>query len=254
MQITPWDLLLVLVVSLQVTALAYLRAPKWKAFALTLPFPFTVIALSVGRPMDATNICALPVLFVYIQSIRILYQRAHFPIVRAIATALSGYAVIGWTLARLLPATDTAFWMAAAGVLTFAFILHRYLPIRLEPGHRTTLPLWQKLPIIIGIVCILLLIKTTLRGFSTLFPLVGVIGAYEARHSLWTLGKQLPILMLTLVPLMIVSRLTWQYIGFGPSLALGWLAFLFILQLLLRPMWAKWNAMERTADESSKIA
>ena len=46
MPLTPWHLLLILGVPLQVTSVAYLRSPRWKALALTLPVPFTLIALT----------------------------------------------------------------------------------------------------------------------------------------------------------------------------------------------------------------
>lgn len=41
-----------------------------------------------------------------------------------------------------------------------------------------------------------------LQGFMSAFPMLGVVAAYEARHSLWTLGRQVPIMMLALTPLL----------------------------------------------------
>jgi hypothetical protein len=243
MTITPLDVVLLIVVSLQVTLMAYMHAPKAKVLLLGLPFPFTVIALSVGQPMDATNMVALSVLFCFYQVVRILHQRFRVPVLAAILLGVLFYIGTGSFLARLLPHTETAFWISCACVLTLGGFLHRYMPLRLEPGHRTPLPLWKKLPIIIGVVCLLLLTKNYLRGFSTLFPIVGVAGAYEARHSLWAVGRQTPIVMLTLGTLITVSRLTSETIGLELSLAVGWVAFLIVLVLLLRPMWTKWDAM-----------
>ena len=218
----PWDLLLIAAVSLQVTAVAYLRAPRWKALILCLPFPFTIVALGLGRPIDVTNLLGLIAIFLYVHAIRLLYRRLGLPIIPAISLALAGYCLLGWAVVCLL-----------------AFFLHRRLPPRSEPGHRTPLPVWLKLPVVVAVVCLLLLVKESLQGFATLFPLVSVVGAYEARHSLWTLGRQMPVLMLTLTPLMAVAHLTQKHVGLGPSLLFGWAAFLLILLPLTRAMWRR---------------
>ncbi|MBT4499378.1 MAG: hypothetical protein HOC74_16740 [Gemmatimonadetes bacterium] len=235
----PWDLLLIAAVSLQVTAVAYLRAPRWKALILCLPFPFTIVALGLGRPIDVTNLLGLIAIFLYVHAIRLLYRRLGLPIIPAISLALAGYCLLGWAVVDLLPATPMSFWTTAVAVCLLAFFLHRRLPPRSEPGHRTPLPVWLKLPVVVAVVCLLLLVKESLQGFATLFPLVSVVGAYEARHSLWTLGRQMPVLMLTLTPLMAVAHLTQKHVGLGPSLLFGWAAFLLILLPLTRAMWRR---------------
>ncbi len=244
-----WDITLILVVSLQTTALAYLRSPRMKALALTLPLPFTTIALAVGRPMDATNVAALVVLLGYTQSIRLLHYRLRVPIVPAIALAICGYATAGWGLARIVPDTPTAFWILAPLVFLLGLGLQTRMPIRLEPGHRTTLPLYVKFPVIMAVVCLLIAIKGALAGFSTLFPMVGVVGAYETRHCLWTFGRQVPVLLVALVPLIVVSHLASPALGLGASLALGWAVFLAALWIVIRRMWARWDRLQADADE-----
>lgn len=248
MSLTIWDLVLILVVSLQTTALAYLHAPRLKALALTLPFPFTTIALSVGRPIDATNVAALIILFGYTQSVRILHYRFRVPIVLAIPLAVAGYALSGWALAWAVPHTDVAFWAITPVVFLLGIGLHSRMPIRLEPGYRTTLPLYIKLPIIMAVVCVLIVIKGALAGFSTLFPMVGVVGAYESRYCLWTFGRQVPVLMVTLIPLLVVSHLTHEALGLGLSLAAGWAVFLAALWLVTRHMWTRWDRLQADAD------
>jgi hypothetical protein len=248
MNLTIWDLVLILVVSLQTTALAYLHSPRLKAFALTLPFPFTTIALAVGRPMDATNVAALVILFGYTQSVRLLHYRLRVPIVPAILLAVAGYALAGWVLARVVPHSETAFWVATPLVLLLGLVLQRGMPIRLEPGYRTTLPLYIKLPVIMAVVCLLILIKGALAGFSTLFPMVGVVGAYETRFCLWTFGRQVPVLMVTLIPLIVVSHLTHDTLGLGLSLAVGWAVFLVALWIVTRRMWTRWDRLQADAD------
>ena len=52
----------------------------------------------------------------------------------------------------------------------------------------------------------------------------------------------MPVIMLTLILLMVVSRLTHPFLGLGPSLALGWVAFLIGLTLLTRAMWSNSGA------------
>jgi hypothetical protein len=244
--ITTLDVLLLIVVTLQVTLLAYLRTPKSKVLLLGLPFPFTVITLSIGDPVDATNIVALAMLFCFNQVIRLLHQRFRVPIIPAIVCGISFYIGVSWCLAQILPPTEGAFWVSSALVLVLGWILHKYMPIRLEPGHRSSLPLWKKLPVIVAVVFLVLLTRNFLRGFSTLFPMVAVVGAYEARHSLWAVGRQTPIVMFTLTILMAVSRFTWESIGLGPSLLVGWVVFLITLTLILRPMWLRWDAMQNS--------
>ena len=83
MSINPWDIALAIVVTLQATALAYISSPRWKALMLMLPLPFTTIVISLGRPLDTSNLLAMVVLLVYTLSVRTLYQ--YIPIVPAIA-------------------------------------------------------------------------------------------------------------------------------------------------------------------------
>ena len=76
-----WDAVLIGVVTIQCLLIAYAESPKWKGLFLTLPLPFTAVVMSVGRPIDASTIAALFVLLVYTQSVRLLSNRLHVPIV-----------------------------------------------------------------------------------------------------------------------------------------------------------------------------
>jgi hypothetical protein len=237
--IGSYDILLVVVVSAQSALLAYLYHPKWKAFILTLPIPFTCAALALGHPIDATNVLGMAVLLAFTHGVRILYLRLRVPIVLAIAVAATGYCIIGWTMAPVVPSSGRAFWISCAAMLALAAIVLLQHPHRDEPGHRTSLPIWVKLPIIVAVVLFLVLVKNHLRGFMTMFPMVSVIAAYESRHSLWTMCRQIPILMFAMIPLMATSRLTCEKAGLPLSLALGWAAFLCVLLPVTRVMWAK---------------
>ena len=92
---------------------------------------------------------------------------------------------------------------------------------------------------------ILVIIKQYLQGFMALFPMVGVIASYEARTCLWTVCRQIPVLMLTLLPMIVVIRLLQPAFGIEASLALGWVVFLAILIPLTRWQWRS----ESTADK-----
>ncbi|MFH1567102.1 MAG: hypothetical protein ABIL09_03820 [Gemmatimonadota bacterium] len=237
LHLTWWDLVLVVAVSLQTAAMAYVSSPRAKAVLYTVPVPFTIVTLSLGRPIGAMNVLAVIVLFVYIQGLRLLHQRAGVPIVPAIALALLGYCALGWLGAQVVPSTPVAFWAGAA--LTFALSLGLWLgiPARAETPHRTPLPVWVKLPVIFVVVLALLIVKQGLQGFATLFPLVGVVGAYETRHSLWTLGRQVPVFMASIVPLMVVTYLLQDHLGLPLALAAGWGAFLPLLFAFSRRHW-----------------
>jgi hypothetical protein len=239
MLLTPADLALVLAVSCQATLLAYLREPRWKAALFALPIPFTMATLSLGRPVGATNVLALPLLYLYTEAVRRLHGSGRVPIVPAILLAAAGYTVVGMLLAQVVPSTEAVFWLAAAAVFCLGLGLFRRLPPRAEPGHRSPLPVWAKLPIITAVILFLVTIKQTLGGFMTLFPMMGVVTAYEARHSLWTISRQIPLLMIALVPMMAVCRLAQPAVGLGASLALGWGVYLAIYLPMTRADWAR---------------
>lgn len=234
-----WDIVLVLVVTSQITAVAYLSDARWKGLALTLPLPFTTLVLGLNQPIDASNVLALATLFAYVLCIRILHLKFHVSIVPAIALSVILYATLGSLLAKQVPATDVAFWIAAAGMFGFGVVLRRILPQPSGPPYRTPLPLWQKLPIILLVVGILMLIKNNLQGFASLFPLVSTVGAYEVRRDLWILVRTVPTLMCALIPLMAVVRTVQEHIGLAGGLILGWLVFLPILIWMLRPSWTR---------------
>jgi len=97
-----WDIALIAVVFAQSTLLAYLHRPRWKALLLNLPLPFTFATLSVGRPVDTTNVAGLIMLLFYAHGVRILNWRFKIPIVPAIAVSAFGYCVLGTVLAGIL--------------------------------------------------------------------------------------------------------------------------------------------------------
>jgi hypothetical protein len=234
-----WDLLLILGVSAQATVLAYLRDPRWKAWLMTLPIPFTLANLSLGLPVEATNVLGLVLLLGYTGGVYGLYVRWRVPIVPAIMLGALGYCGLGSLLAAHLPRTGGAFWLAVGGVYLLGWYLYLRLPGRAEPAYRSPLPVPLKAGIISLVILFLVLLKQELQGFMTLFPMVGVVASYEGRHCLWTLTRQIPVIMLTLLPMMIVMRLLQPGLGQGPALAAGWLVMLATLLPLTRHQWSR---------------
>jgi hypothetical protein len=223
-----WETGLVAVVSAQTLAIAYLRHPEWKALVYGLPFPFTFATMVVGRRVDASHVLGLILLMAYVHAVRLLHRRAGWPITLAIATGAALYVGGGAALAPRLSTGDGAFAAAAAAALLVGGLGVWLLPRRAEPGHRTTLPVWLKLPLVVAVVTGLVLAKQELRGTMTTFPLVGVLAAYEARHSLATLCRQTAKFVLMAVALMAASRWAEPAVGLGLSLGLGWLVFLLL--------------------------
>lgn len=227
-----WDIALIAGVSVMGTAVAYLRNPQHKAFILMLPVPFSFATLSLGRPIDATNVVGIATLFLFSLGIWFLHARRRWPIVPAILLCAVGYCLIGSGLARVLPKGALTFWTAVGVACVLSLLLIRRLPHREEPHHRTPLPVWIKLPAIAAVIVGIIAIKQPLGGFMTAFPMVGTITAYEARHSLWTILRRIPWVILLILPMHSVMRLTQDRIGLGGALLAGWPVFLFFLWLL----------------------
>ena len=208
------------------TAVAYLRHPEHKAFVLLLPVPFTLATLSVGKPVDATNVLGMSVLFGFTIAVWALHVRWRVPILPAIAAAAIGYCVIGGSLACLTSTGNVVFGVTAALTFVGSVGLVRGLPYREEPQHRTPLPLWLKLPVIALVIFGLVSIKKFLGGFMTMFPMVGVVAAYECRHSLWTNVRKVAWVNVLMTPVMVAMRLTQGRWGMPVALAVGWAVLL----------------------------
>jgi len=225
MHLSAWDIALLLVVSLQAALTAYVRHPRRKALLVTFPVPFSLAYLAVGRPVDATNVLGLVLLLLFAHVVRWLHIHAGRHIVFAIASSALLYGLLGGAIARVIPDGRHTFWIACAAVLAGGVLFLHFQPHREEPGHRSPLPVYIKLPAIMAVIAILILSKHWLRGFITVFPMVTTVAAYEARHSLWTLSRQIPVVMLSACPLMIAMHLAEARFGRGTALAIGWLVF-----------------------------
>lgn len=233
--VSYWDLALLSVVTLQATAIAYLPRPRWKALVLSLPFPFTALVLSQGQPVGTSQILALVLLLLFFHGIRLLHQR--LPIVPALACGLVGYILLSHLL--LKTAADLPFWPAALAASALALALYFLHSPRTEPDHRTPLPIYLKLPAIGAIVGLLLLIKESLQGFATLFPILGVIGSYEARKGLWTVCRQVPVLMTAMCAMLAAIYTAQDTCGLAGGLLISWAVYLAVLWPLTLRLWTQ---------------
>jgi hypothetical protein len=228
---SPWDLVLLVVVTAMGTLLAYVPNPRWKAFLVGLPFPFTIANLSLGQRIGPGQALGMAVLFLFMNVVRWLHDKAHLPIVLAIAIGELTYLGIATLLNLLVPNTPIAFWCSLGSVMLLAVLFLILLPRREEQGSRSPLPVAAKAAVIGGVVSVIVILKRLLGGFMAMFPMVGTIAVYEARHSLWTIGRQILVLAVTAGPMMAVMWLT-QYLlnaSIAASLAAGWVVFLAIM-------------------------
>lgn len=236
--IGPWDIALLLAVSIHATVLAYVYDPRWKALLYAVPVPFTLASLALSLPIGTTHVLGLPLVLLYAHGVRWLNTYARMPIFPSIVVSAMTYCIIGTVLTRHVPTDDVSFWLFLSGVFILAVGLYLGIPYKKEQGHRSLMPIAAKLIVVVCVIMGLITAKRYLQGFMTFFPMVGVVAMYEARHSLWTMGRQIPVLMLTMVPMLAVCRLTQERFGLGLALVLGWAAFLVVLVPLTRNMWS----------------
>jgi hypothetical protein len=223
--------------------------PKIKALILSLPIPFSIATMSLGLRVDTTNLMGLTVLLLYTHAVRWFHINLKIPIVLAIVMSATGYCIIGSFLARIVPRNEFTFWIVFVFTIIFGLFLYIKLPYRDEPGYKSSLSVWIKAPAVMGVVVILIVIKNMLQGFMTVFPMVGVIGAYESRYSLWTIGRQIPILMLTLGPTMAVIHILQRFTVTGAALVCGWMVYILIMYPFTRHQWASDNTLKVIKNE-----
>ena len=220
-----WDGLLLVVVTAMAVTLSYLRDPRWKAVILTLPIPFTVTFLALGARVDTLNLAGMCILWLFTQVVRILHRKVRWPIVPAIFVATVLYIAFGSLSAIAIPRSDLSFLIGAALMLVSAAIVLLTRAEPKEPGNRTLLPLKWKVPLTLLLVSMVLSLKFVLQGTMTFFPMVGVFGAYESRLSLSTYCRQIPRLMLAMVPMLVFMRYAQPVVGIAWCLVGGWLVY-----------------------------
>lgn len=226
---TFWDILLICVATFQALPLAYVHSHELKSLIWSLPVPFTVAVLAVGAPVGAHHALGLIVLLGYFHLVRVLYQNAGVNIVVSIIAGFAFYCAVGSVLAHVVPLTDTTFWWSVALTALVAGAFWKFMPSREERGHKSDLHVVYKGLLILSVMIFLVLIKKNLQGFMTVAPMLGIIAAYESRHSLWSFSRRIPIFMATTLGLMAVIRLGQPHAGLAASLTVGWVVYLILL-------------------------
>lgn len=226
-----WDAALVLGVALQTTLLAFVPHPRWKALLYSFPVPFTIANMALGQPVGAAHMIGYLNLLLFMNMVRWLHYGLKAPIVASIGLSALTYGVLGVALNAVLPLTAATFWAAAFVVAAVGITLALLLPHRLEPAYRSELPVPLKFAVIAAVIAVLVALKGALGGFMATFPMVGVVATYEARHSLWTMTRQTPVVILCLGAMAASMRVTQQLFSFGipASLAVGWVVCLAVL-------------------------
>jgi hypothetical protein len=115
-----------------------------------------------------------------------------------------------------------------------------------EPNFRSPLSLWIKIPIIALVITVLVLIKSQIGGFMSTFPMVGVISAYEARHSLHAVCRQIAMALFGMAVMMGVIHALHRLLapalpglpGLALALAGGWIVYLAQMAVITRGRWA----------------
>ena len=227
---------------------AYLHNPLWKAMVLMVPIPFTVAVLSVGKPISSCNIMSLVLLLSFTHMVRIFHYTFRWQIVPSIITSACAYCLGGMVIACFLPDTQIAFWAAFVATVSIALLAFRLTPPVNEKGHRSPLPLYIKIPIVFAVVVGLVTLKGQLQGFMPMFPMVGVLAAYEARHSLWTVCRQINIGILMFLVMMMVIYLTQNSGGLIIGLGFGWCVYMMMLipyfiKVMKIPLPFQWSAL-----------
>lgn len=236
------DLLLILVVTGMAVGMGHVRSPRAKSLVYMLPLPFSLALIATGKGVDGTHMAGMLAVWAFVWVVWLLHLKLGLPILLADLLAIALHCGISFTLGALIPEQGPAeaFWFwAGAGLLLAGSVAGLLWHHPREPGHRSTLPVYVKAPLVLLIVLGILLAKQPLRGFMPSFPMVTVFAVYEARHSLRTLGHRFAIFAAGFIPLAIVLRLTLPEnpvppLGYLAPLALGWACYLPILILLDR--------------------
>lgn len=243
-EVTGFDIVLILGVSTLVTVIAFVHQPRVKALVFSFPIPFSLANLALGQPVGAGHAIGLLNLLLFLNLVRWLHASSRISIVPAIAVSACAYVVVGAVFNRFLVETPASFWASFGAVVAVAVYLLVIMRPRIEPGHRSDLPVPVKFIAVAAVVTVVVILKGILGGFMTTFPLAGVVTVYEARKSLWTVSRQGPLLVLAIGCMMAVMRVSQSAAGVSVPLSLlpglaAWIAVMAPITLL------RWHAEDR---------
>ena len=246
--LSVWDIVLLIVVPLQTLLLAYCYHPRSKALLISLPVPSTIAILAIGDGVNIDNIVGLLVSFGYAHAARLLHQKAKLNIIVSITVSAVGYCLISVCLAGLLPKTYGVFFLGITVLLVVGIMAWLLTPYRREPGHRSPLAWYIKVPILFMVVFCLLIMKKWMGGFMAMFPMLGVIASYEARTCLYSICRQWIVILICYVPMLSTCWLLQNLLGLGGSLAVSWLVLLGCLIPIMRIIWKRNGPQPNSSD------
>lgn len=233
-----YDWLLVICVALFGTLSSFVRDPQIKAVYATVPLPFGLAWLAVGLPVAATNGMGAFLVLLYVHIVRICHDRFRVPIVAAIGFGITVYAGLGAFLVPRLPKQEWFFVFLCVLVMITGSILLRTHTYAQGVQHRTPLHPLPKFLAVFGVVFALALLKRTLQGFTPFFPMMNSVVSYEARHSLWTQCRQIPVFMVAAGPMLLVMRYT-ELAGLNRFVVLSLGVVLYMLIFLPVNQWVR---------------
>ncbi|MCM8788533.1 MAG: hypothetical protein NC907_01955 [Candidatus Omnitrophica bacterium] len=232
-----WDIILIVVVTVQAGILTYISDPRKKSLVLVFPFPFTIATISTGSVIDATNVVGLVNLAIFTFGVWFFYENSKANIALLIFLFALIYCALAIAGARILPKSDLAFWVSILFVVIFALLVAIFSVCPEDKPYRTDLPLLIKIPIILVVISTLVFLKNHLKGFMTVFPMVGVIAVYESRFMLKSVCRQLPVLMVCLVSMMMTLKIMMKFTGLFIPFVCVWIAFLFVIKVTSSFLW-----------------
>ncbi len=249
---STYDILLILVVTLMGTGVAYMKNPFWKSFILLLPFPSSLAILTLGKPIDASSVLGILLLLAYFRIVEFLYNRYRVNIFLSIGIAVAVFCVLGSVMNPWVKPDSAFFWFVWGLVVAVCIAIFTLTKLPEESGVRTTFPLYLKIPILLAVCFFVVKVKTLLGGFIVMFPMVGIVGAYESRSCLKTVFRQVALLGITFCPLAAVCFLLQKRFGVLAALGLGWCAYLAML-FLLRRFWFPQGMGQNVKSRSSRF-
>lgn len=182
-----------IILTLFVTAIAYVRSNRVKMLIFSMPVPFSCAYLQSGLKINNTHLIGMVLVTLYHWIVCGVARQLRLPLALAIglgATIYIGVATVAASASWLQPLRDWPF-LALAGVVFLlwagASALYRAEP---EPGNRSLAPWYIKSPLIFLISLVIFALTPLLSGGVTTFPYAGVFTSYEMRRSLKTLAGQ----------------------------------------------------------------
>lgn len=209
-----------------VTVMTRIQRPALKAVVMTLPIHFTLTSFSLSRPVGATHLLGVGLLVLFAEGVPWSYATVRLPIVLLIALNAVVYGMLSVLLAPGLSGTEVEFW--GLGLLLFGTVQGLLALQKTPPEPPVSDPVagHRKLLILAGVLWLLVLLKQQLQGFMTMFPMMGVVAAYEFRKDLGYLRGKMLLFARSAIPMIGAIHVLQPVVGLVLALVGGWVVFL----------------------------